>query len=145
MYHKNKRLVTFLIAYYGVLEIVHLCILAWAGLQLVRVGEIGFPAPPPPGGWSVQARSFLIATGVADAVNIVLALLFVYGYFTQAPWWRGLGTITLTATAYSGFVFVYGTIATGAWIYHPVVYWGIVSAFVPIILLMVVYIWTSSV
>jgi hypothetical protein len=130
-----------LVAYYGLIEVVHSIVLVRAGLELLASGSVGFPAPPPPGGWSPQATHFLIATGVMDGVNIVLALLFVYGFFRRPEWlllpW--LGAVTLTATAYSALVFAYGTIASGAWAHHPGVYLTMTAVFIPVIFLILLY------
>lgn len=130
-----------LVAYYGLIEVVHSIVLVRAGVEFLGSGSVGFPAPPPPGGWSPQATHFLIATGVVDGVNIVLALLFVYSTFRR-PGWRllpWLGAVTLTATAYSALVFAYGTIASGAWAHHPAAYLAVTAVFIPVVFLIVLF------
>jgi hypothetical protein len=130
-----------LVAYYGLIEVVHSVVLARAGVEFLASGSVGFPAPPPPGGWSPQATHFLVATGAVDGVNILLALLFVYGYFRR-PGWRllpWLGAVTLTATAYSALVFAYGTIASGAWAHHPAAYLAVTAVFIPVVFLIVLF------
>jgi hypothetical protein len=136
-----------LVAYYGLIEVVHSIVLVRAGIEFLASGSVGFPAPPPPGGWSPQATHFLVATGVVDGVNVVLALLFVYGTFRR-PGWRllpWLGAVTLTATAYSALVFAYGTIASGAWAHHLGAYLAVTAVFVPVVFLIVLFpIWIGA-
>jgi hypothetical protein len=134
MRNPNSLYARALVAYYGLIEVVHSIVLIRAGLEFLATGSVGFPAPPPPGGWSAQATHFLIATGAMDGVNIVLAFLFVYGTFRR-PGWRllpWLGAVTLTATACSALVFAYGTVASGAWAHHPGTYLGMTAVFIPV-------------
>jgi hypothetical protein len=135
----EERLARLLVAYYGVVEVAHAIALARAGIQLMATGTIGFPALPPPEGWSIQVVPFLVGTGAVDAVNVVVAFAFVYGYFTKARWRWGLGTVTLTVTAYSAIIFAFGTIASGAWGHNPVGYLSIAAVFAPVVMLMVLY------
>ena len=135
----DGRLARLLVAYYGVVEVAHAIALARAGIQLMATGTIGFPAPPPPGGWSTQVVPFLVGTGVVDAVNVVVAFAFVFGYFTKARWRWGLGTVTLTVAAYSAIIFAFGTIASGAWGHNPVGYLSVAAVFAPVAVLMVLY------
>jgi hypothetical protein len=128
-----------LVGYYGLIEAAHIVVLVWAGINLARTGVIGFPAAPPPEGWSPQVPPFLVATAVADAVNVALAWLFVYGYFARAHWRWWVGGITLTAAVYSAIVFAWGTIASGAWGYRPVGYLSMAVAFVPVAALVLSY------
>jgi hypothetical protein len=82
---------------------------------------------------------FLVATAVADAVNVALAWLFVYGYFARARWRWWVGGITLTAAVYSAIVFAWGTMASRAWGYRPVGYLLMAVAFVPVAALVLSY------
>jgi hypothetical protein len=136
----DGRLARLLVAYYGVVEVTHSFALAWAGIKLILTGRIGFPAPPPPEGWSLQVIPFLVGTGVVDAINVVVAFAFVYGYFTKARWRWGLGTVTLTIAAYSAITFAFGTIASGAWGHNPAGYLSLVAVFTPVAVLTVLYI-----
>ena len=129
----------FLVAYFGLVQIAHLVALAWAAVLLILTGRIPFPAPPPPGGWSPQARHFLIGLGVADAVTALLAVAFVFGYFSSANWCVWLGMLTLTSAVCSAVVFAYGTIASGAWACHPVEYLSLAIAFTPVAVLFVLF------
>jgi hypothetical protein len=128
-----------LVAYYGLLELVHLGVLAWAGLRFLRTGTLGFPAVPPPGGWAAQVVPFMVATAVVDAFNVLLAWAFIYGYWTRARWRWWVGGITLTATLYSAIVFCVGTIASGAWGHLPAGYVSMVVAALPVIGLAILY------
>ena len=128
-----------LVTYYGLLELAHIIVLAWAGLRFLRTGDLGFPAAPPPDGWSPQVVPFLIATAALDALNGMLAWAFVYGYWTRAPWRWWVGGITLTATLYSAIVFCAGTIASGAWQHRPAGYLSLVAAALPVIALALLY------
>lgn len=128
-----------LVAYYGFIQAAHLIVLVRAAALLILNGGFGFPAPPPPGGWSPQTEVFLVGIGAADAVNAVIAFAFVYGYFSRARWWSWVGAVTLAIAAYSAVVFVYGTIASGAWAHNPLGYLSVASAFVPVAILMVLF------
>jgi hypothetical protein len=128
-----------LVAYYGLLEAVHLAVLAWAGLRLVSTGSFGFPAAPPPGGWSPQVVPFLVGTAVLDALNVGLAWAFVYGYWTRARWRWWVGGISLTATLYSAIVFVVGTLASGAWQHRPAGYVAMAIVALPVFALVAMY------
>jgi hypothetical protein len=128
-----------LVTYYGLLEAVHLAVLAWAGLRYLRSGALGFPAAPPPGGWAAQVVPFMIGTAVLDALNVLLAWAFVYGYWTRARWRWWVGGITLTAAHYSAIVFCAGTVAAGAWQHQPAGYLSMVVVFLPVIALALLY------
>jgi len=80
MLEKNK-LLRYSIVYYGLLQSAHLITLLLAGLILLQTGEIPFPAPAPPGGWSSQAIPFLVGMGFVDVIAICLAFYFCFsGY-----------------------------------------------------------------
>ena len=82
---------------------------------------------------------FLVATAVLDALNVLLAWAFVYGYWTRARWCWWVGGITLTATLYSAIVFVVGTVASGAWRHRPAGYISMVVVALPVIALAMLY------
>ncbi len=126
---------TILVGYFAVLEIAHLLVLSGAGWRVMQTGAFGFPAPPPAAGWSEQSLPFLLATGVVDAINVFIALIFVYRFFKQKPGWPIWAAVSLTAAVYSAVVFVWGTVTSGAWARHPVAYGGIAAAFAPVGLL----------
>lgn len=129
-----------LVAYYGLLEAAHIVTLALAGLQFIRAGTLGFPVPPPPAGWTKQLYPFFIAMGAVDAVNVFIAWLFVYGYFTRSRWRWWVGGITLALVVYSAIVFAWGTIRNGAWSHQPTGYLTMAVLFVPVAALALLYV-----
>ena len=140
MRNPYSRVARYLVAYFGVLEVVHITVLALAGIRLVLVGTLGFPAQPPPGGWSPQTLPFLVSLGALDAANVVVALIFVYGYFYRTCWRWWVGAACLAATAFSGILYVVGMAATGAWSSHPIGYSCVVLAFLPAVCLIILFI-----
>lgn len=139
MRHPDSWLAKLLVGYYGLIEAAHIVVLVWAGISLARTGLIGFPAPPPPEGWSSQVQPFLVAAGVVDGANVTIAWPFVYGYFSRARWRWWVGAVTLTASVYSAIVFVWGTMATGAWGYRPGGYLVLAVVFAPVAALVLLY------
>lgn len=141
----NTPLAKLLVAYYGLIQTVHLVVLARAATLLLVNGSITFPAPPPPGGWTTQASHFLVGLGGVDAANAMAALAFVYGFFSRARWRYWLGTLTLSVAGCSALLFAYGTIASGAWAHNPVSYLSITLAFAPVAALTILFgTWISS-
>jgi hypothetical protein len=139
MDNPNSTLAKVLVAYYGFIQALHLVGIGRATVVLGTTGDMTFPAPPPAGGWSEQAINFFVGVGAIDALNAILALAFVYGFFKGARWRGWLGTLTLTVTAYSAVLFAFATIPTGAWAFRPVEYLIIVVAFAPVLVLMVAF------
>ena len=140
MSFKHTRVGKLLVVYYGMLQMLHIIMLVRAAVVFARSDSIGFPALPPTGGWTLQAQHFLIATGLVDALNVGLALLFVYGVFRNKYWSLRLGLVTLTITLYSAVVFVYGTFMSNAWQANPLGYGLVAVIFFPaLILTAVVY------
>lgn len=131
--NKPGRLWSTLAGYYGFLQSVHLVVLALGLVRLLRSGTLGFPAPPPSGGWSLQAQAFLVGNGVLDAFIAIAALIYTFGFFTRKPWSGTLGLICVTASLCSGAFFVFGTVSSGAWQAHPVNYIGLVLVFLPVV------------
>ena len=135
----DSRLARVLVGYYGFIQALHLVGIGRATVVLEATGEMSFPAPPPAGGWSEQAINFFVGVGAIDALNAILALVFVYGFFKRARWRGWLGTLTLTVAAYSALLFAFATIPTGAWTVRPVEYLIIVVAFAPVLALMLAF------
>jgi hypothetical protein len=114
MNNPNSTLAKLLVAYYGFIQALHLIGIGRATAVLETTGEMTFPAPPPAGGWSEQAINFFVGVGAIDALNVILALVFVCGFFKGARWRGWLGALTLTVAAYSALLFAFATIPTGA-------------------------------
>jgi hypothetical protein len=139
MMDPDGRLAKVLVGYYGLIQALHLISIGRATVVLGKTGEMTFPAPPPAGGWSEQAVNFFVGVGAIDALNAILALVFVYGFFKGARWRGWLGTLTLTVVAYSALLFAFATLPTGAWGDRPVEYSIIVAAFAPVLVLMLAF------
>ena len=120
----------FLVSWYGLFQAGHM---VFNGLYLWRPGTP--PFPPPAEGWLPQTVHLLNGMATSDFINAILALVFVYGYFTRARWHLWLGTLTLTVSIYAAIVFTYGTAAMGAWAGNvPGYLWSYVP-FIPVIVL----------
>ena len=134
----DSLFVKFLVAWYGLFQLVHIL---FNGLYLLN--PCIPPFPPPAEGWMPQTVHLLNGMAISDLVNAVLSLLFVYAYFTKAKWRMWLGMFTLTISMYAATVFTYGTIAIGAWEGHLLGYLWTYIAFIPVILLFIlVNLWT---
>ena len=127
----------FLVGWYGLFQAVHIL---FNSLYLLRPGTPPFPSPAE--GWLPQTVHLLNGMAASDLVNAVLALVFVYGYFTRAKWRMWLGTLTLTISMYAAIVFTYGTIAIGAWTGNLFGYLWSYIPFIPVaILFILVSVW----
>jgi hypothetical protein len=142
---RRVGLIDYLSLYYGGLQALHLVVLSSGLLQFLRSGSIGFPAPPPPSGWSPQATAFLIGNGAMDAIIAVLGLAYLYNFLTVRPGSRELGLISVTGAICSAVFFGFGTIFSGAWETHPGTYVALVVVFLPVFALFYVLIRTSQV
>lgn len=144
MHHPGRPFAKLLVIYFGVIEIAHIIALAQAAVRLALTGAIPFPAPPPPGGWSGQVRPFLISMGALDAVNVVLALAFVFGYFGGARWRWCVGAVSLTVATYSAILYAFGAACSGAWAHNAAAYWSVAVAYFPVAVLTILYvIWAA--
>ena len=122
----------YLAGYYGILQTVHIFLLARAGLYLLSTGTVLFPALPPANGWSAQVIPFLLGMGALDGAAAGLGVfsaisLFGKKHFDSRIWILSLG-IALT----SAIIFTAGTLASGAWNYHPLAYILLVIFFSPL-------------
>jgi hypothetical protein len=131
----RRKWTAYLVAWYGLLQGIHLVLLTRAGVRYLWEGAVAFPAPPPPEGWSPQAVHFLVFLGGFDFFIALLALGFAYGYFRAARGWFGLGLLSLSAACFSALVFAYGTAAAGAWSAHPGTYLTMIPLFLPVAVL----------
>lgn len=128
-----------LIAWFGFVQSLHLLALVRALIIYTKTAQLPFPALPPSQGWSPQAEHFLVGNGIIDAVNIILSLIFVYGYCKSKPWALKTGLISLTVLLYSALIFGYATINAGAWSAHPFAYCTMALLYTPIFLLTVYF------
>ena len=79
-----------------------------------------------------------------DLVNAILALVFVYGYFTKTQWSMWLGTMTLSISMYAAVVFTLGTIAMGAWAGNLFGYLWSYILFIPVVILFILFgVWAA--
>jgi len=131
----TKNIRNILVAWFGSVQVLHFLALVRAMIIYSRTATLPFPALPPDDGWSIQAEYFLIGNGIIDAMNIVLSLVFVYGYFKSKSWSPKVGLISLTVLLYSALIFAYGTINAGAWSAYPLAYWSMAVLYAPIFLL----------
>jgi hypothetical protein len=131
----NKPIARTLIAYYGILQSLHLVVLVRAGVILLLQGRFPFPILPPPGGWDPQVIPFMLGLGTTDLTGILLGLFFVYRALIKGALYRRLGVISLTIFITGAVVFAFGTLPSGAWAAHPVAYGPMVILFLPIIIL----------
>ncbi len=129
------RMIRRLTIYYGFLQIAHLLVLANGLIFYIRSGTIGFPAPPPAGGWGDQTIFFLLGNGLLDAFIAIAALFYIGGYLKGKAWSEGLGLICVTASLCSGIFFIIGTSLSGAWVSNLVNYGGLLLVFTPVVAL----------
>ena len=134
----NKPITRTLIAYYGLLQILHLVVLVRAGVILLLQGRFPFPILPPPGGWDPQVIPFMLGLGTSDLAGILLGLFFVFRALIKGTFYRRLGVISLTIFITGAIVFAVGTFPSGAWGAHPVAYGSMAVLFAPTVIL---YIW----
>ena len=120
----------FMTGYYGVLQSMHLLLLARAGWCLLQKQQMPFPASPPPGGWPGPALPYLLGMGIVDLFAIGLGLVFAYSFFFRKEINIVLGLISLTAALSSGIVYLVGTIPSGAWVANPLSYLAVLLLFI---------------
>lgn len=121
-----------LVGYYGVFQAGHIVV------NLVHLGGLrpiqDFP-PPPAGGWHPQATAFWTSMGLIDTVGALLALYFVAAFLRgrHRALWAGL--VSLTTNLYAALSFNYTVVTTGAWALHPVEYFALNAASIPLVIL----------
>jgi len=135
----------YLTAYYGMLQIIHLMILGRASVIYAQLNILPFPASPPPQGWSPQVIPFLFGLGAVDALAAGLGVfwaadIFITHKMNEVLW----GQISLSAAISSALVFAVGTLATGAWLFHPQEYFGMAIVFMPVVLLFFMTMFTED-
>lgn len=129
----KQRPWSWLVIWYGSVQMLHFISLIRAGWIYLTQHEIGFPAPGPPAGWSEQAMHFLLALGITDALLILLSLCFVYAYHRQRPRQYSLGLLATGSSIVTALVFALGTLPSGAWLQNPISYGLITLLFIPFI------------
>jgi len=135
---KFKPIIRTLIAYYGILQSLHLLVLLRAGVILFLQTRFPFPILPPPGGWDGQTIPFMIGLGTTDLAGILLGQFFAYRALITGTFYRRLGVISLTIFITGAIVFAFGTLPSGAWIAHPIAYGSMAFLFAPTVIL---YVW----
>jgi hypothetical protein len=132
-----------LVGYYLLLESSHILVILWAGFRFSTTGEIGFPAPPPPGGWPEGVIPWLVGNGLLDLFFAAAGVLFGVRFLRRRGSWFRWGVISLTGALYSAGIFAIGTIPSGAWTAHPLAYGLLAAAFSPILLILVLLLLTT--
>jgi hypothetical protein len=131
----HKPIIRTLIAYYGILQSLHLLVLVRGGVILLLQSRFPFPILPPPGGWDEQTIPFMIGLGTTDLAGILLGQFFVYRALIKGAFYRRLGVISLTIFITGAVVFAFGTLPSGAWAAHPIAYGSMAVLFLPTVVL----------
>ena len=119
-----------LIAYYGLLQTLHLLVLIRAGI-LLQGGEAPFPILPPPEGWDQQSMAFMFGLAGMDVLGIIFGIFFSYKTLVKEQFMPILGILSLTIFISGAVVFGAGTFPAGAWTAHPFAYWIMAALFTP--------------
>jgi hypothetical protein len=130
---KINKIHKWLIAYYGILQSLHILTLARAGIILWLYNKTPFPILPPAGGWTSQTMPFLYGLAGMDVMGILLGIIFAWQHLFKKQFKPILGLVSQTIFFSGAIVFAAGTFPTGAWSAHPLSYWLMVLLFVPII------------
>ena len=93
--------------------------------------------------WSAEHDAFFHAMTVGDLVTSLLSIVFIVGYFLERHWAATVGVVCLTLTVYSGLIYDYGFVASGAWRDHERRFWYINIGFLPIVILYVNLHWLN--
>jgi hypothetical protein len=133
MQDKNSKQQKFLIAYYGLLQSLHLLVLIRAGYMMLLQGETApFPILPPSGGWQEQTMPFMFGLAGMDVIGIILGIYYSFKTLFKREHIPGLGILSLTIFISGAVVFAAGTYPSGAWAAHPLSYWSMVILFAPV-------------
>lgn len=112
---KDNRLTRFLVIAFGLYQLGHLLSNIRGAFLFFNGGQIGFPALPPPGGWSGDMVNVFSDMAIMDSLNAIASLIFVWAYFKKKPWRLWLGTVTLTLSVYAAILFNLSAYQAGAW------------------------------
>jgi len=132
---KPGHLFDWLMNYYALVQLAHFTTLIVAGIAFAVTGELGFPASPPPTGWSQQAFRFLFCTGIVDGLNALTTPFLLWAYLKRKAFLNWLGAANLTIMLYSSILFLAGTWPSGAWQTHSFEYGLLSLVFAPVMLL----------
>jgi hypothetical protein len=122
-----------LIAYYGILQSLHLLTLIRAGYIMLLQGEPApFPILPPPGGWEEQTMPFMIGLAGMDVLGIILGIYYSFKTLFKKEHKPLLGILSITIFISGAVVFAAGTYPSGAWTAHHLSYWIMVILFAPV-------------
>ncbi|MDF1519819.1 MAG: hypothetical protein P1P73_04995 [Brevefilum sp.] len=132
MKNKISGQLKFLIAYYGLLQSLHLLVLIRAGFLLLQGETAPFPILPPPGGWQEQTLPFMFGLAGMDVIGIILGIYYSFTTLFKQENNALLGILSLTIFISGAVVFAAGTVPSGAWTAHPISYWSMVSLFAPV-------------
>jgi len=124
-----------LLFYFGVLQLLHITLLALSLYTYLQHSSLAVLAPAPVGGWSAQAQKIFLGMGLADALNAGFSVYFLYCFFTRKKRWLYLGLMNLALVHFSALIFGYAVLCTGAGVLHPVHYLVMTLLFLPTILL----------
>lgn len=136
----DARIVKWLIGYFGFFQTVHVLVNIRALARFHRGAET-FPANPSAGGWADETRATFRGMASIDTVAGLLALAFVINHRRNGKLWPWLGTVSLTLANYSAVLYAFPTREAGAWREHPVSYLGLYIAYLPIVVLSVLFVW----
>jgi len=125
-----------LMLYNGLLQLAHLAGLTWSFLLFRRSGRITTLAQAPPGGWTGQAETLLLALGAIDALNALASIHLVWSFLRRRPYWRPFGIVCLTISVISALIYAVATGLSGAWTVHPRAYISLMLLFLPLPLLL---------
>lgn len=128
---KDDKAPKFMIAYYGLLQTMHLMVLIRAGIIFLQGGKAPFPILPPPDGWQDQAMAFMFGLAGMDVLGIILGIIFSYKTLFKGKFMPVLGLLSLTIFISGAVVFGAGTFPSGAWSANPISYWIMVGLFAP--------------
>lgn len=113
---KRDRFTKFLVVCFGLYQLSHMLSNFRAAWLYTTKGVVGFPALPPPGGWSLDMVHVYMDMASMDTLNAIASLVFVWAFFKAKPWHLWLGIVTLTLSFYAGILFNLTAYQAGAWV-----------------------------
>lgn len=135
----DSRIARVLIGWFGLFQTIHILVNLRALAQFKR-GQDTFPANPPEDGWADETQATFTGMAGIDTVAGIITLAFIFDYHRDGELWPWLGTIALTIANYSATIYSFPTREAGAWDDHPLAYWGLYVAYLPVVALSVLYV-----